>query len=242
MGFISDALGFGKEQKKQVQQTRSALEQAQDPEQQGAFSSSVSKVVESLLDTGIDGKGPFDPAARVADAALAKHGGDVEQAVDEVVRDHLKLVAASGFLTNLGGFVTLPVALPANVIGFYMLATRMSAAVARLRGYDIADPRIRSAVLLSLVGADSQDLLAKAGMVAPTGRLTALAAQRLPGPALMVVNKAVGFRILSTAGKKSFSRFGKSIPLVGGAVGAGLDGWLMKQLGDHVRTEFPPAQ
>ena len=75
MGFISDALGFGKEQKKQVQQTRSALEQAQDPEQQGAFSSSVSKVVESLLDTGIDGKGPFDPAARVADAALAKHGG-----------------------------------------------------------------------------------------------------------------------------------------------------------------------
>lgn len=242
MGFISDALGFGKEQKKQVQQTRSALEQAQDPEQQGAFSSSVSKVVESLLDTGIDGKGPFDPAARVADAALAKHGGDVEKAVDEVVRDHLKLVAASGFLTNLGGFVTLPVALPANVIGFYMLATRMSAAVARLRGYDIADPRIRSAVLLSLVGADSQDLLAKAGMVAPTGRLTALAAQRLPGPALMVVNKAVGFRILSTAGKKSFSRFGKSIPLVGGAVGAGLDGWLMKQLGDHVRTEFPPAQ
>ena len=242
MGFISDALGFGKEQKKQVQQTRSALEQAQDPEQQGAFSSSVSKVVESLLDTGIDGKGPFDPAARVADAALAKHGGDVEQAVDEVVRDHLKLVAASGFLTNLGGFVTLPVALPANVIGFYMLATRMSAAVARLRGYDISDPRIRSAVLLSLVGADSQDLLAKAGMVAPTGRLTALAAQRLPGPALMVVNKAVGFRILSTAGKKTFSRFGKSIPLVGGAVGAGLDGWLMKQLGDHVRTEFPPAQ
>lgn len=242
MGFISDALGFGKEQKKQVQQTRSALEQAQDPEQQGAFSSSVSKVVESLLDTGIDGKGPFDPAARVADAALAKHGGDVEKAVDEVVRDHLKLVAASGFLTNLGGFVTLPVALPANVIAFYMLATRMSAAVARLRGYDIADPRIRSAVLLSLVGADSQDLLAKAGMVAPTGRLTALAAQRLPGPALMVVNKAVGFRILSTAGKKTFSRFGKSIPLVGGAVGAGLDGWLMKQLGDHVRTEFPPAQ
>lgn len=242
MGFISDALGFGKEQKKQVQQTRSALEQAQDPEQQGAFSSSVSKVVESLLDTGIDGKGPFDPAARVADAALAKHGGDVEQAIDEVVRDHLKLVAASGFLTNLGGFVTLPVALPANVIGFYMLATRMSAAVARLRGYDIADPRIRSAVLLSLVGADSQDLLAKAGMVAPTGRLTALAAQRLPGPALMVVNKAVGFRILSTAGKKTFSRFGKSIPLVGGAVGAGLDGWLMKQLGDHVRTEFPSAQ
>ena len=241
MGFITDALGFGKDQKKQVQQTKSALEQAQDPQPQGGFGGSVSKVVENLLDTGIDGKGPFDSAAKVADAARAKHGGDVEKAVGEVVRDHLKLVAASGFVTNLGGFITLPVSLPANVLGFYVLATRMSAAVARLRGYDIADPRIRSAVLLSLVGADSQDLLAKAGMVAPGGRLTALAAQRLPGPALMVVNKAVGFRLLSTAGKKTFSRFGRSIPLVGGAVGAGMDGWLMKQLGDHVRKEFPPA-
>lgn len=241
MGFISDALGFGKEQKQQVEQTRTALEQARNPEEQGALSSSVSKVVEGLLDTGIDGKGPFDSAAQVADAALAKHGGDVEKAVDEVLRDHLKLGAASGFLTNLGGFVTLPVALPANVLGFYMIATRMSAAVARLRGYDITDPQIRSAVLLSLVGADSQDLLAKAGMVAPTGRLAGLAAQRLPGPALMVVNKAVGFRILSTAGKKTFSRFGKSIPFVGGAVGAGMDGWLLKQLADHVRTEFPTA-
>ncbi|GAA3618109.1 EcsC family protein [Marihabitans asiaticum] len=240
MGFISDTLGFGKEQKKQVQQTRTALEQAREPQDQGALSSSVSKLVENLLDTGIDGKGPFDSATKVADAARAKHGGDVEKAVDEVVGDHLKLVAASGFVTNLGGFITLPVALPANVLGFYLLATRMAAGVARLRGYDITDPHIRSAVLLSLVGADNQDLLAKAGMVAPTGRLTSLAAQKLPGPALMVVNKAVGFRILSTAGKKTFSRFGRSIPLVGGAVGAGLDGWLMKQLGDHVRTEFPP--
>ncbi len=241
MGLIGRMLGFAKEEQKQVEQTRTALEQAQQPQSQGALSGSVSKVVENLLDTGIDGKGPFDSAAAVADAALAKHGGDVEKAVSEVVRDHLKLVAVSGFVTNLGGFVTLPVALPANVLGFYVLATRLSASVARLRGYDISNPQIRSAVLLSLVGADAQDLLAKAGMVAPTSRLTALAAQRLPGPALMVVNKAVGFRILSTAGRKTFSRFGKSIPVVGGAVGAGLDGWLLKQLADHVRAEFPPA-
>ncbi len=241
MGRISDALGFGKDEKEQVQQTRTALEQAQDPKDQGALNTSVSRVVESLLDTGIDGRGPFDSAAQVADAALAKHGGNAEKAVDEVMRDHLKLVAASGFVTNLGGFITLPVALPANVLGFYLLATRMTAATARLRGHDIADPRIRSAVLLALVGADANDLLAKAGMAAPSGRLTNLAAQRLPGPALMVVNKAVGFRILSTAGRKSFSRFGKSVPVVGGAVGAGMDTWLLKQLADHVRTEFPPA-
>lgn len=239
MGFISDRLGFGR--KKQVKDTRTALEQAKDPKDDGALAKSSLRLVENLLDTGIDGRGPFTSATKVADKALAKHGGDVEKAVDEIVSDHLKLAGAAGFLTNLGGFATMFVALPANVLGFYVLATRMSAAVAKVRGYDLAQPEIRSAVLLSLVGADAQDLLAKAGMVAPSGRLAGLAAQRLPGPALMVVNKAVGFRILSSAGKGVFARFGKAVPVVGGVVGAGMDVWLLKQLTDHVRKEFPRA-
>lgn len=238
--------GFGKDDAKvakdQVAQTKTALEQAQaGPQDQGFVGNSATKMVENLLDTGIDGKGPFDPAAAVAASALKKNGGNVEAAVDDVVSSHLKLAAAGGFVTSLGGFITLPVALPANVLGFYLLATRMTAAVASLRGHDLTAPQIRTAVLLTLVGADADDLLAKAGMVSPTGRLTNLAAQRLPGPALMVVNKAIGFRLLSTAGKKTFSRFGRNIPLVGGVVGAGLDGWLMKRISENARREFPTA-
>ena len=233
--------GFGKDDAK-VAPTTSALEQAQaGPQDQGFVGNHAARMVENLLDTGIDGKGPFDPAASIAAAALKKNGGNVEGAVDDVVSSHLKLAAAGGFVTSLGGFITLPVALPANVLGFYLLATRMTAAIASLRGHDITAPQIRTAVLLTLVGADADDLLAKAGMVSPTGRLTNLAAQRLPGPALMVLNKAVGFRLLSTAGKKTFSRFGRNVPLVGGVVGAGLDGWLIKRISDNARREFPAA-
>ncbi|MGE9809025.1 MULTISPECIES: EcsC family protein [unclassified Janibacter] len=243
MGFITSALGFGKDEakeaEKQLKQTRSALEQAKDPqEDQGFIGGSATKLVENLLDSGIDGKGPFDSADKVARSALAKHAGNVDEAVDEVVRDHLKLAAAEGFVTSVGGFVTLPIALPANVLAFYLLATRMTAAVAQLRGYDLKHQQIRSAVLLTLVGADAEDLLAKAGVVAPAGRLTNLAAQRLPGPALMVVNKAVGFRILSSAGRKTLSRFGRAIPLAGGVVGAGMDGYLLKKIADQARKEF----
>lgn len=241
MGFISSMLGRDDEPTGEPEPRRSALEQADDPEQQKGLNGAAITLVRQLLDTGIDGRGPFDPAATVADAALAKHSGDVEKAVDEVLRDHLRLAAANGFVTNLGGFVTLPVALPANVLGFYVLATRMAASVAALRGHDLADDRIRTAILLSLVGADAQEVLARAGMVAPTGRMTHLATQRLPGPALMVINKGVGFRLLASAGRSTFARFGRAIPVVGGAVGAGLDTWLMKQLADHVREEFPAA-
>ena len=233
MGF----LGMGKDDAEA--KPTSALEGAQAPrEESGMFSGAVTGLIESLLDVGIDGKGPFDSAQKVADVRRAEKPG-AEEAVDAVVRSHLRLAAAGGFVTGLGGFVTLPVALPANVVEFYVVATRMVAAIASLRGYDIKRPEIRSAVLLTLVGADADDLLKKAG-VASTGRLAHLAAQRLPGPALMVVNKAVGFRLLSTAGKKTLSRFGKGVPVIGGVVGAGLDSYLLKKIADHARHEFPP--
>ena len=63
--------------------------------------------------------------------------------------------------------------------------------------------------------------------------------QRLPGPALMVVNKAVGFRLLTQVGKRSLTRLGKAIALAGGVIGAGLDGFLMRSVAKQARQEFP---
>jgi EcsC protein family len=196
------------------------------------------RVVERLMDAGIDGKGAFESARRVADVALAEHG-DVERAIDAMVRSHLRLAAANGFVTSLGGFVVMPVALPVNVVGFYLLATRLVAGIAATRGYDIRQPAVRSAILLALVGADADDLLRKAGY-AGSGRLVNLAAQQLPGPALMAINKGVAFRLLSQFGKKSLTRFGRFVPLAGGFVGASLDSYLLKRIADHARGEFLP--
>jgi hypothetical protein len=205
---------------------------------QGGLAGAASRVVERLLEVGIDGRGPLESAQQLADKARSAHAGE-DVAIDAIVRQHLKLAAAGGFVTGLGGFVTLPVALPVNVSEFYLLATRMVAAVACLRGYDLRQPEVRSAVLLTLVGADSDDLLKKAG-VATSGRLANLAAERLPGPALMMVNKGVGFRLVSQLGRKGLQRFGKAVPLVGGAVGAGIDVYLLRRIADHARHEFPP--
>ncbi|HET7476056.1 MAG TPA: EcsC family protein [Dermatophilaceae bacterium] len=199
--------------------------------------SRATQLVERLLDVGIDGRGPFAPARNVADAAVAGHGGG-EDAVDAVVRSHYRLAAAGGFVTGLGGFVTMPVALPANVLEFYLVATRMVAAIASVRGYDISRPEVRSAVLLTLVGADADDLLKKAGY-ASTGRLANLAAQRLPGPVLLAVNKGVGFRLVTQLGRKGLSLFGRAVPLAGGVVGAGVDLWLLKRIAEQARQEFP---
>ena len=203
-----------------------------------ARAASTGRMIEHLLDVGIDGKGRFDSARRVADVALAEHL-DAESAIDAIVGSHLRIAAVGGFVTSLGGFVVMPIALPANVLGFYLVATRMVAATVAARGYDIGKPEVRSAVLLALIGADADDLLKKAGY-ASTGRLANLAVQRLPGPVLLVVNKGVEFRLLTQFGKRSLTRLGKAVPVVGGVVGAGVDAYLLNRIADHSRQEFPP--
>lgn len=198
----------------------------------------AARMVERLMDVGIDGKGPWDSAHRAADVARAEHV-EADRAIDALVRSHLKLGAAGGFVTSAGGFLTMPVALPANVLEFHLVATRMVASIASVRGYDIRRPEVRAAVLLTLVGADSTDLLTKAG-ITTTGRLSSLAAQRLPAPVLLAVNKAVGFRLMTEFGKKSLTRLGRVVPLVGGVFGAGLDTYLLHRIADQARHEFPP--
>ncbi|AXH95679.1 EcsC family protein [Ornithinimicrobium avium] len=215
------------------------------PEDAGPLDSIANAFVNRIMDTGIDGIGPFSSSSKVAADALAKHRGDVRKAVREVVSDHVKLAGAGGFATGVGGIITMPVSLPANVLGFYAIATRMVAAVAELRGYDVSSPGARAAVLLSLVGADADDLLQKAGLGAVTGmtgsgRLARMAVSRMPKAAGMMINKAVGFRLLTTVGGKALARFVRFVPIAGGIVGAGLDGILMKRIADHARKEFVP--
>lgn len=231
-----------KPQREQVKETRSALDAANDATvDDGAASQAINKVVTMLLDIGLDGRGPIKSAGQVASAAKKDHSSR-EEAVKAVARGTMYRGAVGGFVTGLGGFVTMPIALPANVLEFYVQATRMVGAIATLRGYDLKEPRIRTAVLLTLVGSRSDDVLKKAGMATGGGRITALALRGLPPAALMVVNKAVGFRLMRGVGTKVLGRFGRGVPVAGGLVGGGIDAYMMKKIADHAMKEFPPVK
>lgn len=206
-------------------------------EDMSGLSVQASRLVERILEVGIEGKGSFDSAQKIADDARRRRS-DPERVIDDIVGAHTRLAAGSGFVTGLGGFVTLPVALPANVAGFYILATRMAAAIAAVRGYDLSQQSVRSAILLSLVGADADDLLKKVGY-SSGGRLANLAAQKMPGAVLMAINKGVGFRLITRLGRSTFARLGRGVPLMGGVIGAGLDAYLIDKIAKHVRREFP---
>jgi hypothetical protein len=200
----------------------------------------VGRLIQVLLDAGIDGLGPLKSSRELAD--LARHDTrTTEGAVKRIIRSHVVKGGVGGFVTGVGGFVTMPLALPANVVEFYVGATRMVAAIALLRGYDLDDPQVRSAVLLTLVGSEADEVLAKAGLTDGSGKVLGLVGQQLPPAALLMLNKAIGFRLLRGLGEKAFARLGRAIPLAGGVVGGSIDVWMMKRIADHAMNEFPPV-
>ena len=119
--------------------------------------------------------------------------------------------------------------MPVNVAEFYVQATRMVGAIATLRGYDVRDPHVRTAVLLTLVGAKADEVLAKAGLT--TGRWRDHQAR--PGQAAAGRadggQQGVAFRLMRGVFERIFSRFGRGVPFVGGIVGAVIDGWMMRR-------------
>lgn len=215
---------------------RSALEAAGDPQ---GDPGPVDRLVAMLVDTGLDGRGPLSSARELAEEALLDVHGDREQAVARLARASTVKGGIGGFVTGLGGFVTMPVSLPLNVAEFYIQAVRMVGGIATLRRYDVDEPRVRTAVLLTLVGSDSEEVLKKAGMATAGSRLTSYALRGMPPAALMVVNKAVGFRLMRGVSEKLLSRLGRGIPVAGGLVGGGIDAFMMKKIADHAMKEFP---
>ncbi len=214
-------------------------QQTQQPVDEDSMSAKTANaIVGKLMDVGLDGLGPLDSVSELVADALKDEPSDPEKAIDKICRSHMRMAATGGFLTGFGGLLTMGVALPANIVEFYVLSTRMVGSIATIRGYDLTRPEVRSAVLLTLVGADSDDLLRKAG-VTGGGRLAQVALQRLPKAAVMVINKGVGFRLATQLGAKTLGRLGRAVPVAGGFIGAGLDGYLMNKIADHARREFP---
>ena len=220
-----------------VDETREALREGRRGSGHGN-ADVVTRAVERFRDIGLDGKFTFASAGRVAARAKGRHHHP-ERAIDRVVRQHLWGVGVGGFVTGLGGFLTLPVALPVNVAEFYLQATRMVGAMARLRGYDLADDRVRTAVMLTLAGEDSRDILQQAGLGSVSGHVTDALGGRLAPGAMMMINKGIGFRMMRRAGERSLASFGRAVPALGGLIGAAYDLRQLSRIAAAARREFP---
>lgn len=198
----------------------------------------ASGYVRTVLDKAIDGIGPLKPVAETAGAKLAAHGGDVEKAVAALVRSHTSLAGLQGFVTNLGGIALAPATVPANVVGVTIVQCHLVASIAHLRGYDLEDPRVRNAVLAVMLGEDTVKQMVRKKRL-PSSPM-ALATSPVHDPVLddTIAKEVTGELVGRTIGRRALMLTAKKIPLVGGAVGAGADGFGTWQVGRYAQDEL----
>lgn len=190
-----------------------------------------------ILEFAIDGNMTI-PGAKDAAARALQARGDHEAALDTLIRQHVGLAGAQGFLTNLGGLLTLPVALPANLAGLAVVQMRMIAGIAHLRGYDVNNRRVRSALTLTMLGEDEVRKRVSSGRLPSTPMGVATAPVFDPALEHMVSERVFTDLGAKMAGKHVVVQVAKRIPLVGGGVGAAADGYFTYALGQYARREF----
>ena len=210
------------------------------PKVTGLAPEASASFVREALDRAIHGVGPLPGAARAAEEQLREHDGDVEKAVHDVIENHVRYAGAQGFLTNLGGLVTTAVTAPVNAAGLALVQCRMVAAIAHLRGYDLDDRRVQNAVLACVLGESTVDAMVKdKTLPAPP---MALATAPATDPTLdQRIGTAVATDLVSRmAGKRLAVTVGRRVPVVGGVVGMGADGFATWRVGRYADRELLP--
>lgn len=198
---------------------------------------SAETLMQQVLNLGVDGKGPWKGAEQVADEHL-RHHKNAEKAIARLIATHVRNTGVSGLVTGMGGLITLPAAIPADMTALYANQIRMIAAVAHLRGYDVHSEEVRSIILLTVLGSAGTALAAEMGVT--IGNKAALAMiRKVPGRVLIDINKKVGFRLFTKAGTKGVVNLTKAVPLVGGVVGGGINASSTRTIGTFAKRNFP---
>lgn len=194
--------------------------------------------VHEALARAINGVGPLPGAAHAADKQLAEQGGDVDKAIHEVIENHVRYAGVQGFATNLGGLVTAAVTIPANIAGLAMLQCRMVAGIAHLRGYDLTDQRVRNAVLMCMLGEDAVRSLVKKKKLPAPPMAVATAPAHDPHLDKVIAAEVTSELLTKVAGKRVATTVGRRVPVVGGLVGAGADGFSTWKIGRYADREL----
>ena len=195
-------------------------------------------LVKWLSDHAIDGVRPLSSAQDLAaeylrDGSYASH----RERIDALINWETSKNFTAGFVTGLGGLLTLPFALPAGFAASWVLQARMAGAIAGIYGHDLRSERIRTLIVATLVGDSIAEIATASGIRVGSGIAKAVA-DRVSRRGFIEFSRRVGARLLRMAGQKSSVNLMKGVPLIGGIAGGTIDAVGCRIVGKHARKLF----
>ncbi len=175
--------------------------------------------------------------AELADDYLKKNDNNAQKAAKELINYQIAKCGTSGFLSGLGGAITLAVTLPANITSVLYVQLRMIAAIAYMGGYDISSDQVQTIVYACLTGSAITDVLKQTG-IKVSEKIAISAINKIPGKVLTSINQKVGFRLVTKFGTKGAVNLVKLVPVAGGIVGGAIDVGSTKIIADNAYKLF----
>ena len=197
----------------------------------------IMKLLDKLYDNSIQGLPKVSPPVnQLADDYLCK-SKDKESAAKSFINYQIAKCTTSGFITGLGGLITLPIAIPANISSVLYVQMRMIACLAYMGGYDTNSDQVQTLVYACLAGISLDQVVKQVGIKVGVKFANAMV-KKIPGQVLTKINQRVGFRLLTKFGTKGVINIGKAIPLVGGVISGGFDFAETKVIADRAYKMF----
>ena len=178
----------------------------------------TAKVLNNIYNLAVTGNGSFgDSIQELADEYVERYGR-TEKAIDKMVSNQRLKCTATGFVTGLGGLVTLPITIPADLASSLYIEIRMIASVAAIRGYDINSDEVKTLVYLCIVGNSVGDVLKQAGLKSLTNYSAKVLIPKISNAIAAKVAENVGNKLLLKTSTKVLPKLGKLVPVIGGVV------------------------
>ena len=182
----------------------------------------IMQLLDKLYDQSMHGIAKVSPPVEKLANNYLEKSNDATTAAKKFINYQIAKCTTSGFVTGLGGLITLPVAIPANVGSVMYVQMRMIACLAYMGGYDTDSDQVQTLVYACLAGISIDQILKQAGI--QFGNKFAMAmVKKIPGEVLTKINQKVGFRFVTKFGTKGIVNIGKAVPVVGGMISGGFD-------------------
>jgi len=197
----------------------------------------MQEVLDWSYDKAVQGLPGMGSAIDLAEDYMAG-SGTTEDKINSLIRWQNTKAGSAGFVAGLGGAVTLPVSLPANIASTLYVQIRMVAAIAHMAGHDIKNDKVQTLIYLCLLGNSMNEVAKDFGITFGTKFATSYIQKNVTRDVLTKINKAVGFRLVTKFGSNGLINLGKVVPVLGGVISGGLDAFTTNIVGNQARNTF----
>lgn len=197
----------------------------------------IMQLLDKLYENSVQGLPKVSPPIDQLAADYLNKSKDTETAAKSFISYQIAKCTTAGFVTGLGGLITLPVAISANISSVLYVQMRMIACLAHMGGYDTNSDQVQTLVYACLAGISLDQVVKQVGVKVGV-KFANTMVKRIPGTVLTKINQKAGFRLLTKFGTKGVINIGKAIPLVGGVISGGVDFAETKIIADRAYKMF----